>query len=37
MMETLKPGALEGIRIVSMAEQYPGPFCTLTLSDMGLM
>jgi crotonobetainyl-CoA:carnitine CoA-transferase CaiB-like acyl-CoA transferase len=35
MMEKLKPGALEGIRIVSMAEQYPGPFCTLTLSDMG--
>ncbi|CUH66572.1 Formyl-coenzyme A transferase [Thalassovita gelatinovora] len=31
----LKPGALDGIRIVSMAEQYPGPFCTMTLSDMG--
>lgn len=35
MMEQMKPGALDGIRIVSMAEQYPGPFCTLTLSDMG--
>lgn len=31
----VKPGALDGMRIVSMAEQYPGPFCTLTLSDMG--
>jgi len=31
----LKPGALDGIKIVSMAEQYPGPFCTLALSDMG--
>lgn len=30
-----KPGALDGLKIVSMAEQYPGPFCTLTLSDMG--
>lgn len=26
---------LEGIRIVSMAEQYPGPFATLILSDLG--
>ena len=26
---------LEGIRIVSMAEQYPGPYCTLLLADMG--
>ena len=31
----LKPGALRGVKIVSMAEQYPGPFCTLILSDMG--
>ncbi|MGY3439827.1 MULTISPECIES: CaiB/BaiF CoA transferase family protein [unclassified Marinovum] len=35
MTDPRKPGALAGIRIVSMAEQYPGPFCTLTLSDMG--
>ncbi|MGK7756059.1 CaiB/BaiF CoA transferase family protein [Roseovarius sp. C03] len=34
-MTTRKPGALEGLKIVSMAEQYPGPFCTLMLSDMG--
>lgn len=26
---------LEGIRVVSMAEQYPGPYCTLLLADMG--
>ncbi|RJL05525.1 CoA transferase [Paracoccus aestuarii] len=31
----LKPGALKGLKVVSMAEQYPGPFCTLILSDMG--
>ncbi|OXT02167.1 hypothetical protein B7H23_04400 [Notoacmeibacter marinus] len=34
-MAARKPGALDGLRIVSMAEQYPGPFCTMTLSDMG--
>ena len=34
-MAERKPGALDGLKIVSMAEQYPGPFCTLTLSDMG--
>ena len=28
-------GPLEGIRIISMAEQYPGPYCTLLLADMG--
>lgn len=27
--------ALAGLRIVSMAEQYPGPFCTMILTDMG--
>ena len=27
--------ALAGLRVVSMAEQYPGPLCTLTLSDLG--
>jgi crotonobetainyl-CoA:carnitine CoA-transferase CaiB-like acyl-CoA transferase len=26
---------LEGIRVVSMAEQYPGPYCTTLLADMG--
>ena len=28
-------GALDGLKVVSMAEQYPGPFCTMILSDMG--
>lgn len=27
--------ALSGLRVVSMAEQYPGPLCTMTLSDLG--
>ncbi|QBQ99359.1 CaiB/BaiF CoA transferase family protein [Paraburkholderia pallida] len=26
---------LEGIRIVTLAEQYPGPFATLVLADLG--
>jgi crotonobetainyl-CoA:carnitine CoA-transferase CaiB-like acyl-CoA transferase len=26
---------LDGLSIVSMAEQYPGPYCTLLLADMG--
>jgi crotonobetainyl-CoA:carnitine CoA-transferase CaiB-like acyl-CoA transferase len=26
---------LAGLRVVSMAEQYPGPFCTMILSDLG--
>jgi len=26
---------LHGLRVVSMAEQYPGPFCTAILSDLG--
>jgi crotonobetainyl-CoA:carnitine CoA-transferase CaiB-like acyl-CoA transferase len=26
---------LEGIRVVSIAELYPGPFCALLLADMG--
>ena len=26
---------LAGLKVVSMAEQYPGPFCTMTLSDLG--
>jgi crotonobetainyl-CoA:carnitine CoA-transferase CaiB-like acyl-CoA transferase len=27
--------ALEGLRVVSMAEQYPGPYATLILADLG--
>ncbi|TXL73259.1 CoA transferase [Vineibacter terrae] len=27
--------SLDGIRIVSLAEQYPGPYATLLLADMG--
>ncbi len=26
---------LDGVRVISMAEQYPGPYCTLLLADMG--
>jgi len=26
---------LDGLHIISMAEQYPGPYCTLLLADMG--
>ncbi|MGD9890407.1 MAG: CaiB/BaiF CoA transferase family protein, partial [Dehalococcoidia bacterium] len=26
---------LDGITVVSMAEQYPGPYCTMLLADMG--
>lgn len=26
---------LAGLRVVSMAEQYPGPLCTMILTDMG--
>ena len=29
------PRPLDGLRVVSMAEQYPGPFCTMMLSDFG--
>jgi crotonobetainyl-CoA:carnitine CoA-transferase CaiB-like acyl-CoA transferase len=29
------PSPLDGVRIISMAEQYPGPYCTLLLADMG--
>ena len=28
-------GPLHGINVVSMAEQYPGPYCTMLLADMG--
>ncbi len=34
-MKVSKPSVLTGLKIVSMAEQYPGPFCTMTLADMG--
>ncbi|MEO1308618.1 MAG: CaiB/BaiF CoA-transferase family protein, partial [Pseudomonadota bacterium] len=33
--DQLSEGALEGLKVISMAEQYPGPFCTMILSDMG--
>ena len=33
-MVELYPGAPGDIMIISMAEQYTGPFCTLALSDM---
>ena len=26
---------LEGIRILDSAHQYPGPYCTMLLADMG--
>src|SRR3990172_4034335 len=26
---------LEGLRVLSLAEQYPGPYATLILSDLG--
>lgn len=29
------PAPLEGIRILSLAEQFPGPFATLMLADLG--
>ena len=28
-------GILDGVRILSLAEQYPGPYATLLLADMG--
>ena len=28
-------GILDGVRILSLAEQYPGPYATLLLSDLG--
>jgi crotonobetainyl-CoA:carnitine CoA-transferase CaiB-like acyl-CoA transferase len=30
-----EPRPLEGLRVVSLAEQYPGPFATLILGDLG--
>lgn len=30
-----KPPPLDGIRVISMAEQYPGPYATLLLADLG--
>lgn len=36
---SLAPGAnggpLSGLRILSLAEQYPGPFCTMILAELG--
>jgi len=35
-MTTPEPAApLRGVRVVSMAEQYPGPYATLILADLG--
>lgn len=28
-------GSLRGVRVISMAEQYPGPLCTMLLVDLG--
>src|SRR5216683_5560065 len=28
-------GPLKGVRVLSMAEQYPGPFASLVLADLG--
>src|SRR3970040_2162200 len=33
--EGVSVGALAGIRFLSMAQQYPGPYCTMLLADMG--
>ena len=29
------PGPLAGVRVVSLAEQYPGPYATLLMADLG--
>lgn len=29
------PGALEGVKVLSLAEQYPGPYATLLMADLG--
>lgn len=29
------PAALDGVRVLSFAEQYPGPYATMLMSDMG--
>lgn len=29
------PGPLEGVKILSLAEQYPGPYATLLMADLG--
>ena len=32
--QALAPGPLAGVRIVSLAEQYPGPYATLLMADL---
>ena len=34
-MTAAKPGPFKGIRILSLAEQYPGPFATMLMADLG--
>ena len=31
----MSPNLLEGVRVLSLAEQYPGPYATLLLADLG--
>jgi crotonobetainyl-CoA:carnitine CoA-transferase CaiB-like acyl-CoA transferase len=31
----MSKGALEGLRILELALQYPGPYCTMLLADLG--
>jgi crotonobetainyl-CoA:carnitine CoA-transferase CaiB-like acyl-CoA transferase len=34
-MSAIKPGAFDGVRVLSLAEQYPGPYATLLMADFG--
>lgn len=34
-MTVQAPGPLTGVTVVSLAEQYPGPFATMVLADLG--
>ena len=33
--EASQQGPLTGVRVVSLAEQYPGPYATLLMADLG--